>query len=171
MLIFIGFNLTYFPQFIIGSRGMPRRYFDYTRLLEANPEFTFYQILSTVGGYLFVGGLVLVAFTLLRSLFAGAKAPPNPWGAATLEWQCDVAAAPRERPRAGRGGRLLRVRRFRVRRENPGLREGPMSESSPAQPPTTDATTSPNTTRRWPIISTRSASSTTRPSWGCGSSW
>lgn len=89
LLIFVGFNFTYFPQFIIGSRGMPRRYFDYTRLLGAHPEFTFYQILSTIGGYLFVGGLVLVAFTLLRSLFVGPRAPANPWGAATLEWQCD----------------------------------------------------------------------------------
>jgi cytochrome c oxidase subunit I len=87
-MIFVGFNLTYFPQFIIGARGMPRRYFDYTRLLEAHPEFTFYQIISTVGGYLFVGGLVVVALTLLASLLAGRKAPPNPWGAATLEWQC-----------------------------------------------------------------------------------
>ena len=89
VLIFIGFNFTYFPQFIIGSRGMPRRYFDYTRLLQAHPEFTFYQILSTIGGYLFVGGLILVAVTLLRSLFVGKRAPANPWGAATLEWQCD----------------------------------------------------------------------------------
>jgi len=88
LLIFIGFNLTYFPQFIIGSRGMPRRYFDYTRLLEAHPEFTFYQIISTVGGFMFVGGLALVAFVLIRSLFAGRPAPANPWGAATLEWQC-----------------------------------------------------------------------------------
>jgi len=100
LLIFIGFNFTYFPQFIIGSRGMPRRYFDYTRLLEAHPEFTFYQILSTIGGFLFVGGLILVAFTLLRSLATGKKAPANPWGAATLEWQCssppphENAAAP-----------------------------------------------------------------------------
>ena len=88
VVIFIGFNLTYFPQFIIGSRGMPRRYFDYTRLLEAHPEFTFYQILSTIGGYLFVSGLVLVAVTLIRSLFVGSPSPPNPWSAASLEWQC-----------------------------------------------------------------------------------
>jgi cytochrome c oxidase subunit I len=87
VLIFVGFNFTYFPQFIIGARGMPRRYFDYTRLLERNPEFTFYQILSTAGGYLFVSGLILVAFTLLRSLFVGKPAPANPWGAATLEWR------------------------------------------------------------------------------------
>jgi len=95
LVIFIGFNLTYFPQFILGSRGMPRRYFDYTRLLEAQPEFTFYQVLSTIGGFLFVGGLLLVAFTLLRSLVAGPRAPANPWGAATLEWQCE-SPAPRE---------------------------------------------------------------------------
>ena len=89
LIIFIGFNLTYFPQFIIGSRGMPRRYFDYTRLLEVNPEFTFYQMLSTVGGFIFVGGLVFVAVNMLQSLFRGPKAPDNPWGAATLEWQCN----------------------------------------------------------------------------------
>jgi cytochrome c oxidase subunit I len=88
-LIFVGFNFTYFPQFIVGSRGMPRRYFDYTRLLEAHPEFTFYQILSTIGGYLFVSGLLLVAFTLVRSLFVGQQSPRNPWDAATLEWQGD----------------------------------------------------------------------------------
>jgi cytochrome c oxidase subunit 1 len=99
VLIFIGFNFTYFPQFIIGARGMPRRYFDYTRLLKANPEFTFYQILSTVGGYLFVGGLLLVAFTLLRSLFAGRRAPANPWDAATLEWRCE-SPPPHENPAA-----------------------------------------------------------------------
>ena len=93
MMIFVGFNLTYFPQFIIGSRGMPRRYFDYTRLLAEHPEFTFYQILSTIGGYLFVGGLLLVAFTLLRSLFVGPRASQNPWNAATLEWQCESPPA------------------------------------------------------------------------------
>ncbi len=97
VLIFVGFNFTYFPQFIIGARGMPRRYFDYTRLLTANPEFTFYQIFSTVGGFLFVGGLILVAFTLLRSLFVGEKSPSNPWGAGTLEWQCD-SPPPHENP-------------------------------------------------------------------------
>jgi len=95
LIILIGFNLTYFPQFIIGARGMPRRYFDYSRLLEAHPEFTFYQIISTVGGYLFVGGLVLVAVNMIRSLFVGRRAPANPWGAATLEWEC-ASPPPRE---------------------------------------------------------------------------
>ncbi len=97
LIILIGFNLTYFPQFIIGSRGMPRRYFDYERLVTPDPdfpdmvvhsEFTFYQIISTAGGFLFVGGLALVAINMLQSLLAGRKAPENPWGAATMEWQC-----------------------------------------------------------------------------------
>jgi cytochrome c oxidase subunit 1 len=97
LIIFVGFNLTFFPQFIIGSRGMPRRYFDYSRLLHAHPEFTFYQIISTIGGYLLVSGLILVAVTLFRSLFVGPKAPANPWDAATLEWQCD-SPPPHENP-------------------------------------------------------------------------
>jgi cytochrome c oxidase subunit 1 len=88
LTILVGFFLTFFPQFIIGARGMPRRYFDYTRLLEAHPEFTFYQMISTAGGYLLVGSLVLVAVNMLQSLFLGRRAPANPWGAATLEWEC-----------------------------------------------------------------------------------
>lgn len=99
VVIFVGFNFTYFPQFIIGSRGMPRRYFDYTKLLDQHPEFTFYQMVSTAGGFLFVGGLVLVAFTLLRSLWNGKPAPANPWGAATLEWQTS-SPPPHENPPA-----------------------------------------------------------------------
>ncbi|MBN2475740.1 MAG: cbb3-type cytochrome c oxidase subunit I [Pirellulales bacterium] len=104
LVVLIGFNLTYFPQFIIGARGMPRRFFDYTQLvqpdpdfpmLKPHPEFVYYQIISTVGGFLFVGGLVLVAINLIGSCFGGRKAPANPWGAATLEWQCD-SPPPRE---------------------------------------------------------------------------
>ena len=106
-MIFVGFNLTYFPQFIIGSRGMPRRYFDYTRLLGAHPEFTFYQILSTIGGYLFVGGLVLVAFTLLRSLFVGPRAAEKSLGGRHLGVAMRLAAGGREPRASGLGGRLL----------------------------------------------------------------
>jgi cytochrome c oxidase subunit 1 len=87
LLICIGFNLTYFPLFIIGSRGMPRRYFDYTKLLDKNPEFATYHFVSSVGAYLFVSGLVITAIYLAHSLFFGRRAPANPWGAATLEWQ------------------------------------------------------------------------------------
>jgi cytochrome c oxidase subunit 1 len=87
LLIAIGFNLTYFPLFIIGARGMPRRYFDYEKLLDKNPEFATFHLISSVGAFLFVGGLALVVLYLVHSLFAGRRASANPWGGATLEWQ------------------------------------------------------------------------------------
>jgi len=79
---FIGFNLAFFPQFIMGSRGMPRRYADYTA------DFELYHRLSTTGTLILGVGLAMLAYTLLRSLFSGKKAPANPWGAATIEWEC-----------------------------------------------------------------------------------
>jgi cytochrome c oxidase subunit 1 len=87
-MIFCGFNLTFFPQFILGTRGMPRRYYDYSVLLHKHPEFTFLNQLSTMGAFLISAGMTLVLVYLLYSLFAGRPAPANPWGAATLEWQC-----------------------------------------------------------------------------------
>ena len=87
IMILIGFNLTYFPQFIIGSRGMPRRYFDYESMVSEIPGLTFYQVISTIGGYIFVAGLVAIPIYLIHSLFKGPRAPANPWGGATLEWQ------------------------------------------------------------------------------------
>ncbi len=80
LLIFVGFNVTFFPQFILGTQGMPRRYFDYV------PEFTTLHQLSTVGSWILGLGLLLVAAYLLHSLFKGQPAPANPWGAGTLEW-------------------------------------------------------------------------------------
>ncbi len=79
-LIFVGFNLTFFTQFILGSQGMPRRYHDYL------PRFESLHALSTYGSWVLATGLFLVAFYLIASLFRGKKAPANPWGAATLEW-------------------------------------------------------------------------------------
>ncbi len=80
VIIFLGFNLTFFPQLIMGSKGMPRRYHDYL------PEFTIWHQLSTYGSWLLGLGLVIVAVYMIRSLFKGELAPANPWGAATLEW-------------------------------------------------------------------------------------
>ena len=80
ILIFVGFNITFFPQLIMGSQGMPRRYYDY--IAEYH---TFHQI-STIGSWVLAAGLFLVLGYLLYSLFKGEKAPANPWGAATLEW-------------------------------------------------------------------------------------
>ncbi len=80
VLIFIGFNLTFFTQLILGSQGMPRRYFDYL------PRFETLHAWSTYGSWILGAGLFLVMFYLLHSLFRGKTAPSNPWGAATLEW-------------------------------------------------------------------------------------
>ena len=81
-VVFVAFNLTFFPQFILGTKGMPRRYYDYV------PEFQTWHQVSTIGAFLLGGGLLIAAGVLVHSLFRGAKAPANPWGAATLEWQC-----------------------------------------------------------------------------------
>jgi cytochrome c oxidase subunit I len=79
-LVFWGFNQTFFTQFLLGSRGMPRRYYNYIE------EFQTLHQISTVGAYILATGLFIAAGTLLMSLKNGAKAPPNPWGAKTLEW-------------------------------------------------------------------------------------
>jgi len=80
--VFLGFNLTFFPQFLLGTRGMPRRYYTYL------PEFQNLHILSTCGAYLLGLSSALMAATLIYSVYRGKKAPANPWGGASLEWQC-----------------------------------------------------------------------------------
>jgi cytochrome c oxidase subunit 1 len=82
VLVFLGFNATFLPQFVLGSRGMPRRYATY------DPEFAFLHQLSTYGSLLLGSGLFVALFVLLRSLIKGKRAPANPWGGATLEWHC-----------------------------------------------------------------------------------
>ncbi len=81
VIIFIGFNGTFFPQFVMGAKGMPRRYYNYYA------EYQPYHRASTFSSYFMAGGFVLAGFVLLQSLVRGKKAPPNPWGGATLEWQ------------------------------------------------------------------------------------
>lgn len=80
-LIFVGFNMTFFTQFLLGTRGMPRRY--HTYLDQYQPLHAF----STYGTWVLGAGLFLVLFTFLHSLFKGERAPKNPWGAKTLEWE------------------------------------------------------------------------------------
>jgi cytochrome c oxidase subunit 1 len=87
LLMLIGFNLTYFPLFIMGARGMPRRYYDYQGLLDLNPDFALWHLLSSIGAILFVASIVIPVGYLGWSLFFGRRAPANPWGGATLEWQ------------------------------------------------------------------------------------
>lgn len=81
LIIFLGFNITFLPQFVMGSQGMPRRYFNYI------DQFQPYHQISTIGSYILGLGFVLVAYYLIKSLFTGPKAPPNPWGSRALEWQ------------------------------------------------------------------------------------
>jgi cytochrome c oxidase subunit 1 len=81
LLVFVGFNTTFFVQFFMGLRGMPRRYWAY------QPEFQTEHVISTIGSYIMGLGLVLLAGVLIHSLLRGAKAPANPWGGSTLEWQ------------------------------------------------------------------------------------
>jgi cytochrome c oxidase subunit 1 len=81
LLIFVGFNLTFFTQFVMGSHGMPRRYYNYLE------QFKPYHQASTVGSYLLALGFLVVAAYLGHSLLRGERAPANPWGGATLEWE------------------------------------------------------------------------------------
>jgi cytochrome c oxidase subunit 1 len=80
VFIFIGFNVTFFPQFILGAMGMPRRYFDYL------PAYESLNRISTIGSYLIGLGFVIGLYTMVMGLIKGEKAPANPWGAKTLEW-------------------------------------------------------------------------------------
>jgi cytochrome c oxidase subunit 1 len=79
-LIFIGFNVTFFPQFILGYLGMPRRYHVYP------PEFQLLNILSSVGSTILAVGYFFPMVYLIWSLWFGRRAPANPWGAKGLEW-------------------------------------------------------------------------------------
>ncbi len=81
VFIFIGFNVTFFPQFILGAMGMPRRYFDYI------PAYQPLNRISTVGSWLIATGFLIALYTIINGLLKGEKAPANPWGAKTLEWQ------------------------------------------------------------------------------------
>jgi len=81
ILVFIGFNTTFLPQFLLGSRGMPRRYYNYL------PEFTFLHQVSTVGSWILGLGFLIMAGYLFASLRKKFDAPANPWHARTLEWQ------------------------------------------------------------------------------------
>ncbi len=77
---FVGFNLTFFPQFILGYLGMPRRYATYP------PEFQVLHIFSTAGATILAIGMAITICYLIWSLKKGQRATPNPWGAAGLEW-------------------------------------------------------------------------------------
>jgi len=80
-MVLAGFNLTFFPQFILGSQGMPRRYWSYL------PEFTFLNQVSSWGSFLLGLGFLWIAIYLAYALLKGERASDNPWGSLGLEWQ------------------------------------------------------------------------------------
>jgi cytochrome c oxidase subunit 1 len=87
-LVFVGFNATFLTHFLMGAQGMPRRYWDYPE------QFTGLHLASTLGSYVLAVGFFIIAAYLLHSLFRGRKAPANPWGGRSLEWQCSSPPPP-----------------------------------------------------------------------------
>lgn len=87
-VMFVGFNVGFFPMHISGLLGMPRRVYTY-------PEhfgWTDLNLITTIGSYVFAVGVLLIVVNVLLSLRSGARAPADPWGAGTLEWS--VASPP-----------------------------------------------------------------------------
>ena len=81
LVVFLGFNLTFFPQFVLGYLGMPRRYWQYSQ------EFQILNVLSTAGSTVLAVGYLLPMIYFLWSMRYGKPAPDNPWNAAGLEWK------------------------------------------------------------------------------------
>ncbi len=79
--VLIGFNVLFFPLFLAGSQGMPRRYASY------EDQYTPYHIIATVGSWILAAGLFSSLFNWIWGMWKGKIAPPNPWGSNTLEWQ------------------------------------------------------------------------------------
>jgi cytochrome c oxidase subunit I len=88
VLIFMGFNLTFFPQFVLGYLGMPRRYHVYP------DEFQILHVASTAGATVLGIGYLVLFVCLISSLINGAKAGPNPWSAKGLEWEIESPPTP-----------------------------------------------------------------------------
>jgi len=81
IITFLGFNLTFFPQFVLGYLGMPRRYHAYPQ------QFQTLNVLSTAGASILAIGYTMPLIYLAWSFFYGKPAGPNPWGATGLEWK------------------------------------------------------------------------------------
>ncbi|MCC7146281.1 MAG: cbb3-type cytochrome c oxidase subunit I [Phycisphaeraceae bacterium] len=81
VVVYVGFNWAFFPQFVMGTQGMPRRYATYPE------QFTTFHVQSSLGAFVMGLGVALVLANLIHALARGRKAPPNPWGGNSLEWQ------------------------------------------------------------------------------------
>ncbi|MEM1072592.1 MAG: cbb3-type cytochrome c oxidase subunit I [Planctomycetota bacterium] len=83
LIVFVGFNLTFFTQFFLGTQGMPRRYASYV------DDFQLLHQISTVGSFILAAGFFVHLFVFIHSLVVGERAGQNPWGGLTLEWETD----------------------------------------------------------------------------------
>jgi cytochrome c oxidase subunit I len=92
LLVFVGFNLTFFPQFILGYLGMPRRYHMYP------PEFQVLNVASSLGATVLAMGYLLPMLYFTWSLFKGEAAGANPWRATGLEWKTQSPPIPENFP-------------------------------------------------------------------------
>ncbi|MCB9843871.1 MAG: cbb3-type cytochrome c oxidase subunit I [Phycisphaeraceae bacterium] len=83
VIVFLGFNMTFFTQFFLGTQGMPRRYATYV------DDFHHLHMISTIGSWLIGLGFLIHLLVFIQSLLGGEKAPKNPYGGLTFEWEAD----------------------------------------------------------------------------------
>jgi len=89
-LMFVGFNVAFFPMHVLGLQGMPRRVYTYP----AEMGWGSLNLLATVGAVILAFGILLTLVNAVRSVRKGAVAGPDPWGAGTLEWLADSPPRP-----------------------------------------------------------------------------
>jgi cytochrome c oxidase subunit I+III len=83
-LMFVGFNVAFFPMHVLGLKGMPRRVYTY----QAGMGWDTMNLVSTLGAVVLAAGVLVFVVNVLRSWRSGTQAGPDPWGAGTLEWAC-----------------------------------------------------------------------------------
>ena len=81
VLVFLGFFVTFFPQFLLGNAGMPRRYYDYP------DRFQLLNVISTVGSWLLGSGMLVAVGTMILGALRGRRATADPWGSRSFEWR------------------------------------------------------------------------------------
>jgi cytochrome c oxidase subunit 1 len=79
--VFVGFNMAFLSQFVLGERGMPRRYYDYL------PKYAHLNLVSSIGAWMIGTGMLIMFIYLIQSLLKGEKAVDNPWHSKSLEWE------------------------------------------------------------------------------------
>ena len=118
IIVIIGFQVTFFIQFYAGAQGMPRRYATY------EPQYEIYHQISTIGSWILGLGLLIALINLIAGRW-GKVAPPNPWGANTLEWQTSSPPPHDNFKITPSAGDPYALRRWRyVHSNDPGVADG-----------------------------------------------